>query len=162
MDSSEATEVVTKRTATVSPNRHRTRHLLGTVSLRAVLFGCLLIPANVYWVIVAELRWYAILTLNPLFVTPVFYLFVLVILSAFLRRFPTLCVYLCGAGGYLHHAGNVLHHCHARLYHQPYFAHGLGAMVCHADEPLGGYPVSSSTTMASSVGQGLAGGLLPG
>lgn len=58
----------------------------GIVSLRATVLGILLIPLNVYWVIVAELRWYAILTLNPLFVTPVFYLFVLVVLNALLRR----------------------------------------------------------------------------
>ncbi|MDW8289728.1 MAG: DUF6785 family protein, partial [Armatimonadota bacterium] len=57
------------------------------VSWRAVLIGILLLPLNVYWVIVAELYWYAILTLNPLFVTPVFYLFVLVLLNALLRRF---------------------------------------------------------------------------
>ncbi len=56
------------------------------VTPRAVLLGLALIPFNVYWVIAAELRWYLILTLNPLFVTPIFYLFALVGLNAFLRR----------------------------------------------------------------------------
>jgi len=69
-----------------SADRDTLRQPVAGVSLRAVLLGVLLIPVNVYWVIVAELRWYAILTLNPLFVTPVFYLFVLVILNALLRR----------------------------------------------------------------------------
>jgi hypothetical protein len=67
-------------------NRHKSGKPLRSVSLRAVLLGTLLLPLNVYWVIVAELRWYAILTLNPLFVTPVFYLFALVILNMLLRR----------------------------------------------------------------------------
>ena len=55
------------------------------VSLRAVLIGLALIPLNAYWVILAELRWYMILTLNPLFVTPVLFLLVLVCLNAVLR-----------------------------------------------------------------------------
>lgn len=53
---------------------------------RALILGLALIPFNVYWVIAAELRWYLILTLNPLFVTPIFYLFALVGLNAVLRR----------------------------------------------------------------------------
>ncbi len=53
---------------------------------RGVLLGLLLVPFNVYWVIAAELRWYVVLTLNPLFVTPVFYLFALAGLNALLRR----------------------------------------------------------------------------
>jgi hypothetical protein len=57
------------------------------ITRRAVLLGLLLVPLNVYWVIVAELRWYVILTLNPLFVTPIFYLFALVGLNALLRRY---------------------------------------------------------------------------
>ena len=57
------------------------------ISLRAVLIGLALIPLNVYWVIAAELRWYMILTLNPLFVTPIFYLFALLGINTLLRRF---------------------------------------------------------------------------
>jgi len=58
----------------------------GLISHRAILLGLALVPLNCYWVIVAELRWYFILTLNPLFVTPIFYLFVLVLLNAVTRR----------------------------------------------------------------------------
>lgn len=54
---------------------------------RALWIGLLLVPLNVYWVIVAELRWYIVLTLNPLFVTPIFYLFVLAGLNSVLLRF---------------------------------------------------------------------------
>ncbi len=58
----------------------------GRVTLRAVAIGLILVPFNVYWVLAAELRWYVILTLNPLFVTPIFYLFLLVGVNAFLRK----------------------------------------------------------------------------
>ncbi len=53
---------------------------------RAIVLGLALVPLNVYWVIVAELRWYVILTLNPLFITPVFYLAVLSLVNAGLKR----------------------------------------------------------------------------
>lgn len=56
------------------------------VTRRAVLLGVLLVPLNVWWVITAELRWYVVLTLNPLFVTPVFQLFALTGVNAILRR----------------------------------------------------------------------------
>lgn len=56
------------------------------ITPRAVILGLALIPLNAYWVIVAEARWYQILTLNPLFVTPVFFLFGLVALNALFRR----------------------------------------------------------------------------
>ena len=56
------------------------------VSRRALWVGLALVPFNVYWVIVAELRFYVILTLNPLFVTPIFYLCVLAAGNALLRR----------------------------------------------------------------------------
>jgi hypothetical protein len=56
------------------------------VTPRALLLGAVLIPFNVYWVLAAELRWYLILTLNPLFVTPVFYLLLLAGLNGALRR----------------------------------------------------------------------------
>mgnify|MGYP001066174667 CR=1 FL=1 len=56
------------------------------VTRRGILTGLLLVPLNVYWVLAAELRWYVVLTLNPLFVTPVFYLFVLAGLNSLFRR----------------------------------------------------------------------------
>ena len=56
------------------------------VTTRSIVIGTALIPLNVYWVIVSEYRIYNILTLNPLFVTPVFYLFALVGVNRLLRR----------------------------------------------------------------------------
>ncbi len=55
------------------------------VTPRAVLLGLALIPLNAYWVIQSELRWYMILTLNPLFVTPVVFLLLLLAVNALLR-----------------------------------------------------------------------------
>lgn len=55
------------------------------VTVRAVLLGLALIPVNVYWIIQSELRWYLILTLNPLFVTPVIFLLLLLAGNAVLR-----------------------------------------------------------------------------
>ncbi|MHB0999439.1 MAG: DUF6785 family protein [Armatimonadota bacterium] len=57
------------------------------IRLFPIIIGLLLIPLNVYWVIVSELRWYVVVTLNPLFMTPIFYLFVLVGMNGFLKRF---------------------------------------------------------------------------
>ena len=58
------------------------------VSARAVLLGLLLIPVNVYWVIVIEVRWYALDgSCLPLFITPVFMLFCLCLLNLVWRRF---------------------------------------------------------------------------
>ncbi len=56
------------------------------VTPRCVILGLLLVPINAYWVIAAELRWYTILTINPLFVTPVFYLLALLGVNSVLRR----------------------------------------------------------------------------
>lgn len=48
------------------------------VSRRAVILGLLLIPINAFWITVIEVRWYALDgTALPLFVTPVFILFLL-------------------------------------------------------------------------------------
>jgi len=49
---------------------------------RAILIGLLLIPVNCYWVTVIEVRWYMLDgSCLPLFVTPVFILFVLTVLN---------------------------------------------------------------------------------
>ncbi|MDR3707508.1 MAG: hypothetical protein P4L33_04350 [Capsulimonadaceae bacterium] len=58
---------------------------------RAILLGTLLVPINAFWVTVAEVRWYNLDgTSLPLFVTPVFMLFMLVLanmgLGKILRR----------------------------------------------------------------------------
>lgn len=56
------------------------------VTRRAVLLGIVLVPFSVYWVVYSEYRLYNILTLNPLFVTPVFYLFLLVLVNEVLSK----------------------------------------------------------------------------
>ena len=48
--------------------------------LRAILIGCLLVPINVFWITVVEVRWYTLDgTSLPLFITPVFFLFLIVL-----------------------------------------------------------------------------------
>ncbi len=69
----------------LSPTDHAARR--DGVTVRAIAIGAALIPLNSYWMMVAELRWYQILSLNPLFVTPVFFLLVGLIVNAGLRRF---------------------------------------------------------------------------
>ena len=54
---------------------------------RALLLGLILVPLNVFWTIVIEIRWYTLDgTSLPLFITPVFLLFVLVLLNFAARR----------------------------------------------------------------------------
>jgi len=54
---------------------------------RALLVGTLLVPVNAFWVTVAEVRWYSLDgTSLPLFITPVFMLFVLVLLNFAWRK----------------------------------------------------------------------------
>jgi len=86
MQQPELSERTVHSFSTDSTDRRAGFQQSGVIRARALVLGILLVPVNVYWVIVAELRWYAILTLNPLFVTPIFYLFVLVGLNALLRR----------------------------------------------------------------------------
>jgi hypothetical protein len=58
-----------------------------SVTLKSVLIGLLLIPVNCYWVTVVEVRWY---TLDgsclPLFVTPLFILFIVTLLNVAFQR----------------------------------------------------------------------------
>lgn len=54
---------------------------------RAVLLGLVLIPVNVFWITVIEVRWYTLDgTSLPLFITPVFILFLLVVLNLLARK----------------------------------------------------------------------------
>jgi len=56
-------------------------------SLRAILIGTLLIPLNIYWITVMEVRWYTLdSSCLPLFITPVFFLFILVLLNLLVYR----------------------------------------------------------------------------
>ncbi len=58
------------------------------VTLRSILTGILLIPINVYWVTVVEVKYYSLDgSCLPLFVTPVFILFVITCLNFLLKRF---------------------------------------------------------------------------
>ncbi|MEI6512247.1 MAG: DUF6785 family protein [bacterium] len=54
---------------------------------RALLIGMLLVPFNVYWIVLSEIRWGNLLTGNPLFVTPIFFLFVMMGINRMLNRF---------------------------------------------------------------------------
>ena len=54
---------------------------------RVLIFGLFLIPLNVFWTTVIEIRWYTLDgTSLPLFITPVFLLFVLVLLNFAWRK----------------------------------------------------------------------------
>jgi hypothetical protein len=65
------------------------RHWNG-VSLRALLLGLLFTIPNTYWITVVEVRWYDLDgTSLPLFITPIFFLFWLVVLNQLVKRiFP--------------------------------------------------------------------------
>jgi len=57
---------------------------------RSVLIGALLIPLNVLWVTISEVRWYNLDgTCLPLFIEPVFFLFLLVLASNLSEWFGT-------------------------------------------------------------------------
>lgn len=57
------------------------------VTLRAVLLGLLLVPINNLWITIIEVRWYALDgTCLPLFVTPIFILFLLAIPNLAVRK----------------------------------------------------------------------------
>lgn len=61
-------------------------------TLRAILIGLFLMPINVYWVTVVEVRWYSLDgSCLPLFITPVFMLFVLAVMNlALIKLAPRL------------------------------------------------------------------------
>ena len=55
--------------------------------LRALIIGLLLIPVNVFWITIIEVRWYTLDgTSLPLFVTPIFFLFVLTVANLWWRK----------------------------------------------------------------------------
>lgn len=54
---------------------------------RALLLGILLVPLNALWVTIVEIRWYTLDgTSLPLFITPIFFLFALVLLNLLWRK----------------------------------------------------------------------------
>ena len=63
------------------------KHKDAGVTLTAVLIGLLLIPINNLWITVIEVRWYALDgTCLPLFITPIFMLFLLALANLVVRR----------------------------------------------------------------------------
>src|SRR5947208_9671207 len=57
------------------------------VTWRSVLLSLLLMPINIWWVTIVEVRWYTLDgTCLPLFITPVFFLFVLVLINRAVSR----------------------------------------------------------------------------
>ena len=58
------------------------------VTLRSLLIGALLLPITVYWVTVVEVKYYSLDgSCLPLFVEPVFILFVVTCFNFLLKRF---------------------------------------------------------------------------
>ncbi len=67
-------------------SKKQKNRLLG-FTWRSLLLGCILIPINSYWVTVIEVRYYALDgSCLPLFVTPVFMLFVVTFINFFYGR----------------------------------------------------------------------------
>ena len=60
------------------------------ITLRAVIIGIILIPLNNYWVMMTEVKWYVLQgTSIPLFVRPIFMLFLIIGLNLLLKKsFP--------------------------------------------------------------------------
>src|SRR5437868_7289498 len=57
------------------------------ITWRSLLIGLLLVIPNAYWITVVEVRWYTLDgTSLPLFITPIFFLFWLVMLNIAVRR----------------------------------------------------------------------------
>lgn len=65
----------------------RTQKRLLGITWRSLLLGCLLIPINCYWVTVIEVKYYALDgSCLPLFIEPIFMLFVVTFLNFLLSR----------------------------------------------------------------------------
>jgi hypothetical protein len=58
------------------------------ITLRAIIIGLILTPICIYWVMMTEVKWYVLQgTSIPLFVRPIFILFVLSIFNILLSRY---------------------------------------------------------------------------
>lgn len=74
--------------ASTAPPRPRETWVSRGVTARSIFIGLVLMPVNVYWVTVVEVRWYSLDgSCLPLFITPVFMLFVLALINLLLVRF---------------------------------------------------------------------------
>ena len=68
-------------------NSLKTKKRLLGITWRSLLLGCILIPINCYWVTVIEVKYYALDgSCLPLFVTPVFMLFIVTFLNFFYSK----------------------------------------------------------------------------
>jgi hypothetical protein len=81
------TKPPTNDSATSISGQFPTTSVLQRLSPRAVALGLLLTIPNTYWITVVEVRWYTLDgTSLPLFITPIFFLFWLILLNLGLRR----------------------------------------------------------------------------
>lgn len=64
-----------------------TRNSTSPISWRSILFGLIILPFEVYWVTIAEMKYGSQATALPLFIYPIFILFCLVILNHGLLNF---------------------------------------------------------------------------
>jgi hypothetical protein len=63
-------------------------HFTSEVTWRALLLGILLIPINVYWMTIVEVKYYSLDgSCLPLFIQPIFILFVIVLVNCLLKRY---------------------------------------------------------------------------
>jgi hypothetical protein len=76
------------RTAQVLPQPDpREEPRLGGFTARAIFLGLVLMTVNIWWVTVVEVRWYTLdSSCLPLFITPVFILFLVTVLNLAVRR----------------------------------------------------------------------------
>ena len=80
----EAVEQATEAMPQSAPTPESRR---GGFSLRAICLGLVLMTVNIYWVTVVEVRWYTLdSSCLPLFITPIFLLFVLTVANLGVRR----------------------------------------------------------------------------
>ena len=64
------------------------RHSSSQVTWRSLFLGILLIPINVYWMTIVEVKYYSLDGSSlPLFIEPIFILFVIVLVNNLLKRF---------------------------------------------------------------------------
>lgn len=59
---------------------------VSSVTFRSILIGLLLLPVNVYWMSVAELKYDSQATALPLFIYPVVFLFFLTLANLGIRK----------------------------------------------------------------------------
>ena len=86
------------------------------VTGRSLLLGVLFIPVNVYWMTLVEVKYYSLDgSCLPLFIQPVFIMFVCVVANTVLKRLAPRQMLQQGRVAYcLHHGGDLLYLCGTR------------------------------------------------